>query len=75
LTRKSDAKQFLAGVRADLMRGGWVDPSRSRITLAGHVDEYLARAQSRNRPTTVARDRRVLGKHLLPQLGDRPCAL
>src|SRR5947208_16822981 len=48
----------------------FADPNRGNITLAACCDEYLD--SSNKRATTLARDRSVTDRHLLPALGRRP---
>jgi integrase len=64
---KTDARQFLAKVHADIVRGAWIDPRRGRITLADYAEHWVA---SRNlRPRTEQEYQRILRLHILPKLG------
>ncbi len=38
---RSDAARYLAGVRADLNRGEWFDPTAGRPTLGGYSAQWL----------------------------------
>ncbi len=67
---KSDATAFLARIRADQDRGTYLDPRRGLITFAAWVNDYYMPA-ARKAPTTMARDRQVIDKHLLPALGKK----
>jgi hypothetical protein len=68
---RRDAERFLATSEADKLRGAWVDPSLGRITFRDWTTRYFAAARHK-RPTTLARDRAVTDKHLLPALGNQP---
>jgi integrase len=66
---KRDAESFLAGVRADVERGTWVDPEAGRITLAEYAWRWLDQ-----RPDLRPRSRELyeseLRLHILPPLGE-----
>jgi integrase len=70
--RKPDAVRFLTLVQADLLRGSYIDPDRSRTALSTYVSTWLASLSVR--PTT----RRTYDSHLrtwiLPALGGRSLA-
>jgi hypothetical protein len=70
--RKPDARRFLTLVQADLLRGSYVDPGRSRTALSVYADLWLASLSVR--PST----RRTYDSHLrtwiLPALGSRTLA-
>jgi integrase len=70
--RKPDAERFLTLVQADLLRGSYVDPGRSRPALSVYADLWLSSLSVR--PST----RRTYGSHLrtwiLPVLGARTLA-
>lgn len=66
--RKLDAERFLATVEADKLRGGWVDPRLSRITVAEWTARWLA-AFSHLKPTTRAGYESALRVHVLPRFG------
>lgn len=40
--RKGDAEKFLSTVTADVLRGSYVDPQRSRLALQDYADRWLA---------------------------------
>lgn len=69
---KPDAVRFLTLVQADLLRGTYIDPGRSRTTLSVHADLWLRSLSVR--PST----RRTYDSHLrtwiLPGLGARTLA-
>jgi hypothetical protein len=70
--RKTDALRFLALVQADLLRGSYVDPGRSRTALSLYAKLWLGSLSVR--PST----RRTYDSHLrtwiLPALGARTLA-
>ena len=68
---RRDAERFLATSEADKLRGAWVDPSLGRITFKEWTARYFA-AVMHKRSTTLARDRSVSDKHLLPAFGKKP---
>jgi integrase len=67
--RKPDAVRFLTLVQADLLRGSYVDPGRSRTPLSAYASTWLGSLSVR--PST----RRTYNSHLrtwiLPALGAR----
>jgi hypothetical protein len=67
--RKPDAVRFLTLVQADLLRGSYIDPGRSRTPLSAYASTWLEPLSVR--PTT----RRTYDSHLrtwiLPALGGR----
>jgi integrase len=69
---RGDASRHLAGVRADLDRGAWVDPNRGHDTLATYAERWLTVRRAKGRPLaprTVALYRHELDRHILPTLG------
>jgi integrase len=65
--RKVEAEQHLASVEHSKAAGGYIDSSAGRTTLAqwwGHYENERAK-----RATTAARDRAVMEKWWLPELG------
>jgi integrase len=71
-TRKADAELWLAQVRADQLRGTYVDPRAGRVTLKEFAERWLA-AQG-HRAGTRRLYERTMRLHVLPVLGDRPLA-
>jgi integrase len=70
---RGDAARFLAGIRADLDRGDWVDPRAGREQLCDYADHWLKTRRVRGRPLaprTKVLYRWQLDKHILPTLGD-----
>ena len=70
--RRPDAVRFLAWVQADLLRGTYIDPGRSRTALSVYAELWLRSLSVR--PST----RRTYDSHLrtwiLPALGARTLA-
>lgn len=65
--RKADAEAFLAGVRTDIRRGQWVDPSPGRQTLAEFWAEW--RPGATNEPSTLALYDQYWRRYVEPALG------
>lgn len=65
---KREAEQFLATVEVSKMRGEWVDPTRSRSSVASTAKEWFS-AQVQVKPTTLSGYRHSLDKHVLPRWG------
>jgi integrase len=63
---KREAEDFLATVEVSKLRGEWVDPSRSRITV-GAWSEHWYEAQLQLKATTLSGYRGSLDKHILPR--------
>ncbi|MHB8243722.1 MAG: site-specific integrase [Acidimicrobiales bacterium] len=72
-TAKSDADAWLATVRADVLRGAWVDPKAGRVSLAEYASTWLER-----RPDLAERTAELyaylLARHILPELGSSTLA-
>lgn len=70
---KTDADLFLDDVSTDLRRGSWTDPRAAAVPLSDYANSWLA-GRNDLRPTTRAKYRYLLAKHIVPQLGDRRLA-
>lgn len=70
--RKADATTWLATVEADIARGKWSDLRAGSITLGKYAEEWLTSGANRGRvrPTTEAKYRGLLDRHILPTFGD-----
>ncbi len=70
---KADADAWLATVRADVLRGSWVDPNAGRVKLAEYSSTWLER-----RPDLAERTAELyahlLDRHILPELGSSTLA-
>lgn len=66
---KREADAFLAGVRADLGRGRWMDPSAAAVPLRAYAERWLAQHPGL-RPRTRELYESELRLHILPTLGD-----
>jgi integrase len=66
---KGDADRWLSAAETDIARGKWVDPSAGETTVRDWSTIWLT-----NRPDLKIRTRELydwlLGKHVLPQIGD-----
>jgi integrase len=69
--RRVDADRYLTTVRADILRGQYVDPNAGRMTFREYADRWLEQ-QTFESSTRVAVEVR-LKKHIYPSWGD--CAL
>ncbi|WP_198421033.1 site-specific integrase [Cryobacterium sp. TMT1-2-2] len=65
---KRDAERFLVGVEISKDRGEWVDPTKSRVTVADWAEQWYE-AQVQLKPTTRSGYRHGLDKHVLPRWG------
>jgi integrase len=66
--RRAEAERFLSGIKADLGRGTYVDPSVGKARLRDYAEGWLA-AQTFDESTREATELR-LRLHVLPTLGD-----
>jgi integrase len=67
--RRSDAERYLAGVEADKMRGSFVDPARSKMTVGEWSKPWMA-GRSHLKPKTLASYQSLLRTRVLPTWGD-----
>ncbi len=72
---KSDARQYLSTVEADLLRGQFVDTRPGLASFGDYAEAWLKRRSDDPRralaPTTRAKYRRLLDAYLLPEFADR----
>ena len=68
--RKIDAERFLDGVRGDLARGLYVDPSAGKVTFRQYAETW--RARQVHRGSTRVSIEQHLRLHIYPMIGDRP---
>lgn len=70
---KGEAERWLAALETDLGRGQWVDPAAGKTTVEQWATLWFA-----NRPDLKVRTRELygwlLGKYIVPPLGDVPLA-
>ena len=66
---KREAEGFLASVEVSKLRGEWVDPTRSRITVADWATHWYD-AQLQLKLTTLSGYRYSLDKHVIPTWGN-----
>ncbi len=71
---RSDAARFLAGIRADLDRGDWFDPTAGQETFTTYATRWLETRRVRGRPL-APRTRELykwlLKRHVTPYLGNK----
>ncbi len=65
---KTDAKRYLASVRASIEKGTWSDPRFGKLTVE-EVGEHWLASNPNKAHTTVARDTSILKNHVYPKLG------
>lgn len=70
---KADALAWVARAEADISRGSWLDPTAGRATVAEVARRWLE-SNPAKRSSSWARDRSILGNHILPELAERPVA-
>jgi integrase len=68
-SRKIDAERHLAGVKVDLLRGVYVDPSAGKLTFRAYAERW--RSGQVHRATTRAYVETMLRRHAFPVLGGR----
>ncbi|TFB95594.1 site-specific integrase [Cryobacterium sp. MDB1-18-2] len=68
---KKEATLFLASVEVSKSRGSYVDPTRSRVTVAEWMDRWLA-TRSDLRPSTIDRAQGIIRRNIAPDLGGIP---
>jgi len=68
--RKADAERFLDGIRGDLARGIYIDPSDGKTLFRTYAEQW--RAGQLHRPSTAAQAESYLRVHAYPFLGHRP---
>jgi integrase len=69
LTKKSDAERYKTFIESSLHTGAYVDPTRSRVTIAVYAEQWMA-GRTRLKPKTVAGYRSLLDNRVLPRWGD-----
>jgi integrase len=70
--RKLDADNFLAGLRADLIRGSYIDPREGKVTLRSYAEQRWLPSQVHLRPNSANLYASHVANHVVPLLGDRP---
>jgi integrase len=70
--RKLDAGNFLVGLRADLMRGSYIDPREGKVTLRSYAEQRWLPSQVHLRPNSASLYASHVANHIVPLLGDRP---
>lgn len=69
--RKVDAQRWLDEVTASQVRGDYVDPARSRMTVGNWAAPWMA-GRSHLKPKTLASYRSLLNTRVLPRWADVP---
>src|SRR6266511_1031614 len=71
--RRSDAERFLTTVEASKLRGEWVAPERSRLTVGEWASEWMA-GRVHLKPKTIASYESLLRTRILPRWAAVPLA-
>lgn len=66
--RRIDADRYARNIETDIDRGIYVDPERSRITLAEWSARWI-KTKAHRKPKTLAGYRNLLDVHILPRFG------
>jgi hypothetical protein len=66
--RKVDAQVWVDSAAGDIARGAWIDPQAGTISLRDYANQWLL-SRPDLRPTTLAKYRGLLDRHILPALG------
>ncbi len=69
---KSDAQKHLSTVKADLLRGTYIDPRAGQITLGEYAEQWMSQQEWRPSTRTLADSH--MRNHIGPRLGSRPIA-
>ena len=73
---KTEANDYLTTVRADVVRGRWLDPEAGRVPFEEFAEAWLKRrCDDPRKPlalTTLAKYRRLLDDYVLDEFGSRP---
>jgi integrase len=69
---RAKAQRWIDQETAKLVRGDWIEPSVGNVTYGEWSERYFSEAHKR--ATTLARDRVVNDKHVMPILGTRRLA-
>ena len=72
--RKIDAIQFAADMRADMRRGSWIDPERTKQPYRVWAEEWLRGLHSMG-PGRRANAEAMMRNHILPAFGNVPIGL
>jgi integrase len=67
---KKEAELFSASTQVQLARGDYLDPSRSKVTMAWWIEQWFTSLVN-IRPTTRAGYRQTIDKHIVPTWGPR----
>ncbi len=66
-----EVREYLDTIHADIVRGKWVDPVVQDVAFSEYAEDWLASGVKRGRisPTTEAKYRGLLDRHLIKQFG------
>ena len=70
-TAKKAAELFLTTTEVDIAQGRYLDPSRTKMTVAEWLQNWLA-ARGDLRAMTRSRVENIIEKHIVPELGNVP---
>ena len=69
--RKTDARNFLAAMQTDKLRGVWIDPAGAQVLFSDWAQEWF-RGRHGLGPATRARDESLLRNHIMPMFARMP---
>jgi integrase len=69
--RKAEAQRYLTLLEAQITRGEWTDPARTKVKLGDYADRWISE-RAGLRPATVEIYRRLLRRHIDPWIGGVP---
>ena len=69
--RKIDAQRWLDQMQAEMHRGQYIDPAGAKLRVGTYADSWAA-GLGHLKPSTRARYRGIVGKHIVPTWGTWP---
>ncbi len=76
---KTEANDYLTTIKADVIKGRWIDPEAGRVPFREYAERWLKRRSDDPRkplaPTTLAKYRRLLDDYILDEFGSHQLGL
>ncbi|RFU22753.1 tyrosine-type recombinase/integrase [Geodermatophilus marinus] len=66
--KKSDAERYKTSIESSLLTGGYVDPTRARVTVGAYAEQWMG-GRTALKPKTIASYRTLLNNRVLPRWG------